>query len=621
MKLREKEKSIEWYHLSPILFIVMILPLIVHLKIIPLTGASYEFWTGTKDNLDFFSYYKGLWLLIAAAFALLIYVVKLFQGNGNLVKKDLIMYYLAAGVYLLFVIGSTIFSSYQSIATTGYPDRYEGVYILVAYIFVFFITSSLISTEKHIKVILGSLITGAAIIGVIGLFQYLGYDIWKSDLGKNLMLPSQYANMADKLQFQFAKHTIYATLYHTDYVGSYMAMLFPLSFTLLVLVKNKWFKLLMAFITVLMAINWLGCNSRAGMVGGVLAFVVFLISINKIVITHWKYFAAGIFVSMAIFVGLNYISHGYLGLRVTSLIVDAKSIISSNENAQVESASIPLRDIKIIGTQGTVVTTTETLSFIYNNDQLTFEDGSKNFLDSSFDNKSGKISLKDPRYKDYTLLAGKMGNNIVLKLDKGDIKLLFNLKQEGISLLDNMGKVIELKPVEAWGFNGHERLGSSRGYIWSRSLPLLKNTMVFGYGPDTFAAYFPQNDIMGKMYAYYGDMWQLVDKPHNLYLQIALNSGVISLLAILMLFGLYIIKSLRIYIKNSYTDLLSQIGVSIFVAVVGYLGAAFFNDSVISVAPFFWVLLGMGVGINHMISTRITNSNEVMRVSEQKLPL
>lgn len=605
MKSRMQDScKIEWYHLLPLMFIIAIVPLIVHLKVIPLTGASFNFWTGTKENLDFFSYYKGIWLIIATVIALFMYVVILFQNGSEAIKKDLSKYYLAVGAYFLLVVASTLTSDYHSIAISGFPDRYEGVYVLVAYILIFFLMTSMVNNENHVKMILGSLFAGAILIGIIGLFQYLGYDIWKSDLGKSLILPSEYRPSADKLQFQFSKHTIYATLYHNDFVGSYMAMLFPLSFSMLVLAKNKWFKTFLAILTILMAINWLGCNSRAGMVGGLLAFIVFLISINKLVVRHWKYFVAGMIIVIIIFLGLNQFSNGYLGSRVNSLVTDAKTIVGSNEYVQQSSSSIPLKDIKINNTYATVETTTETLSFVFNNNQLTFMDGSKNPIESSYDKANGKLTLKDPKYNEYDLLVGQLGNNTVLKLDKGDIKLLFDLKQEGISLLDNKGMLMTLEPVESWGFMGNERLGSSRGYIWSRSLPLLKNTIFLGYGPDTFAAYFPQHDILGKMYAYYGDMWQLIDKPHNLYLQIALNTGVISLLAVLMLLGLYIIKSMRIFIKNSYDDFLSRAGVAVFVAVIGYLGAAFFNDSIVSVSPVFWALLGLGISINHMISSR-----------------
>ena len=43
-----------------------------------------------------------------------------------------------------------------------------------------------------------------------------------------------------------------------------------------------------------------------------------------------------------------------------------------------------------------------------------------------------------------------------------------------------------------------ERLGSGRGYIWSRSIPLIKQAGFMGLGADTYPEYFPQNDFKGK---------------------------------------------------------------------------------------------------------------------------
>ena len=39
-------------------------------------------------------------------------------------------------------------------------------------------------------------------------------------------------------------------------------------------------------------------------------------------------------------------------------------------------------------------------------------------------------------------------------------------------------------------------------------------------------------------------------------------------------------------------------GIAIMLGVVGYLAAGIFNDSVVSVAPVFWILLGTGVALN-----------------------
>lgn len=71
-----------------------------------------------------------------------------------------------------------------------------------------------------------------------------------------------------------------------------------------------------------------------------------------------------------------------------------------------------------------------------------------------------------------------------------------------------------------------------RGYIWSRTIPILPDYLVLGAGPDCFLYEFPQDDILGKLYAY-GTGSIVVDKPHNLYLQIFVNEGGIALLAFL----------------------------------------------------------------------------------------
>ena len=161
----------------------------------------------------------------------------------------------------------------------------------------------------------------------------------------------------------------------------------------------------------------------------------------------------------------------------------------------------------------------------------------------------------------------------------------------------NSKKDIDLEDPKSIGFAGKEKLASSRGYIWSRSLPMLRNTLLLGTGPDTFVFEFPQNDLLGKLYAY-DSATTIVDKPHNLYLQIALNEGVIALLAFLGIILIYIVDSIKLYaLKSKFTE--NEImGISVFLAVIGYLFAGIFNDSVISVAPIFWIVLGVGVAVN-----------------------
>lgn len=597
----KKEKIVQnysWYYLFPIMFLLAIVPLIVYLKVIPLSGAAFDFWTGQKENLDFFSYYKMIWIIVCSILSVGAFALSVMSTGVDKIKLSL--YYIPIAIYAFFVILSTEFSQYTDISLTGFTDRYEGMYVLLAYMAVLFVTINLVKTEQHIKVLVGALITGALIIGVIGVLQYFGYDFFKSTFGKDLILPASYQNIADKLQFQFSKGMIYATLYHLDYVGSYMAMLFPLSFTLFLLTKRVWLKVLFAAFSLLMAINWLGCTSRAGLFGGFVALILLMIMMNRYIFKNWKFFIGGIVILCLIVFGLNYTAKGYLGSRIHSLISDVTKVTEGSGTGGGQASSF-LQGLTVKGNEATITTLTDTLKIEVNNGQISFNDKDNHPIAVNADPNTGKIVLQDNRYKDYNISTRKIDNMNTISVERGMIKLVYKISNNQIALLNNKGNVVNLQPVEKWGFQGKELLGSSRGYIWSRSIPLLKHTLFIGYGPDTFAIYFPQNDLVGKYYAYNGDMWQIVDKPHDFYLQVGINTGIISLLALLSLFIAYFIKSVKLYIRNNYDDFASRAGVGVFVAVFGYLGAAFFNDSIVSVAPVFWILLGLGISINYML--------------------
>ena len=85
-------------------------------------------------------------------------------------------------------------------------------------------------------------------------------------------------------------------------------------------------------------------------------------------------------------------------------------------------------------------------------------------------------------------------------------------------------------------WKGHEKALSGRGYIWGRTIPLILKHLIWGSGPDTFAAEFPQTDYVMKANTGAGMYQQLPTKAHSLYLQTALQTGVLSLLCLIKTF-------------------------------------------------------------------------------------
>ena len=105
-----------------------------------------------------------------------------------------------------------------------------------------------------------------------------------------------------------------------------------------------------------------------------------------------------------------------------------------------------------------------------------------------------------------------------------------------LSMVDRFGTPVDLNvPVESFGFKGVERLGSNRGYIYSRSIPLLKHNIILGAGADNFVLEFPQQDIKSKL-EFLGDPYVIIDKPHNMFLQMGINDGCIALLVMICTF-------------------------------------------------------------------------------------
>jgi len=188
----------------------------------------------------------------------------------------------------------------------------------------------------------------------------------------------------------------------------------------------------------------------------------------------------------------------------------------------------------------------------------------------------------------------------------------FYISEDSVKIIGSGGRLTEPKESRLFEpLRGLETIGSNRGYEWGATIPMLKDYAITGSGPDNYPIAFNQDDFIAKLNLIDFDANIVVDKPHNMYLQTAVNTGVGSLLATLSIFMIYIISSIKLYYKMTFTQSDEVIGVACLISIIGYLSAAMFNDSVSSVAPLFWLVLGIGISINLMLKNRIENSAEI----------
>ena len=143
---------------------------------------------------------------------------------------------------------------------------------------------------------------------------------------------------------------------------------------------------------------------------------------------------------------------------------------------------------------------------------------------------------------------------------------------------------------------GYERIVSGRGYIWGRSIPLLKENLFIGKGPETFMLQFPQNDYISAANAGYYNM--IVSRPHSAYLQIGIQTGVVSLLFYVLIFIFYFIRTLFSLFQKKKVSKTEWIKISILLSLIGYMICMLAHDSLVVTAPIYWALLGCGISLN-----------------------
>ena len=183
--------------------------------------------------------------------------------------------------------------------------------------------------------------------------------------------------------------------------------------------------------------------------------------------------------------------------------------------------------------------------------------------------------------------------SIIYKLDKKHIVILLATFAFITIVMNNIssGKIIgrfftigiDFKRVIEQSPD-YQRAGAGRIFIWKRVLKLIPQRPLFGYGLETLGIVFTEH--------FYSDIIErynrliIFDKAHNEYLNIAVTTGIPSLMVYLYFISNIIKKAIKGISKNIMI-------IPLFCSIIGYLVQGFFNISVVSVAYIYWIMLGI----------------------------
>ncbi len=611
-------------------------PSVVALAIVPILMQATMIGSDLVDRLRYFGgtelYNDGVYYLPdtnsqCKAFAVVVFALVMLAVAviccafmfRNAEKRTLV-YTGSSVLFVLMSLASALGSDYQQTAFYGLHDRAEGFFTLACYFVMFLFTMYAFRKTQNFRYVVYALMVCTGGNFIIGLFQFTGNNLFAFDWFYNIFVDSEFRGVLELDKDGASFGSMYGALYHYNYVGSFAGMVIPLFTVLTISGKRIVHKIVYALFACVSLFMLFASTARSGIVALAVATVVGLLVFARVLIRRWKITVSVVGAVAVLAVGANIVMDNALFKRIPSLFQDAIELVVPAENTDMFS-ELAIREIKH-NSDGTVsfVTQTDTLNVGYNAEQgkFTFADSSGEAVPLNVSDMKN-VTVADEDFKDINMeivcldSTTEIQNALLLWFgNKNGNTMVFNrYSDNSIHMIDpNLGYKITPVNAEAFGFKGKEKLGSSRGYIWSRTIPLLKECLITGYGPDTYVYEFPQNDYLAKSYAYGEGMYITVDKPHNLYLQIFVNNGLIAFAAFLVICVYYLVDCFRLYALKKQYRTEQYYGISIMLAVVGYLTAGIFNDSVVAVAPVFWILLGVGVALN-TVNRRIYRNQSV----------
>lgn len=597
----------------PVFLLFAFLPMVV--KYVTYTSRLSEFsWVlseMTNTDWDLYGKQVVLILLSGSMFFLFIigYVVKQthlpeefrFREKSSFLRKQWHIL-IPIGIYLLLALLSAICSDYKLAAFAGSDDQFESFFAVLAYGIVLCYLFLVISTEKQVLTAAIAVYAGIAILSLTALFQIAGNSPIHWDFLQPLIAPKSYwaengdvITWADNGQISLFSH-------NPNYAGVLLALLSSFSFGM-ILTERKWKQLLWKLLLFLATVAGLvATGSKAGLLVFIAVCFFSLIFLRRKVKKHWYiYLSATVVIILA----------GVL-LFHDSLESGAAKVIHAIKLEKGEEN--PLTDME---------TTPEGIQFTYRD--ISFLVGldvdMADILSGALTETTFHIFVKNASGGDIPVYSAADGTAYCLDYSGlEDVKIQFGIMNEIVPILtvqlnnhtwsfvkldgeselyfylNPYGRAEQLTPVERIGFRGYEHFATNRGLIWSMTLPLLKERILIGSGNNTFAFIYPQNNYK-DMY-YYLDDTTITTRPHSMYLQIAVETGVLSLIALLVFFGGYLLQSLRIYWSCDFETWSERVGFACFLAVVTYLVCGLTNDSMITVAPVFWGICGIGLAAN-----------------------
>lgn len=566
--------------LAPIIMITSVIFLLVGLHTYTMPVSQFAYLAGGDNTLmfDTMSWVKMVAVIATACIAAVLLIYYLANGKRTIRRSCI---YIPMIVYAFTIVISYAFSDYKQFALWGTFDRFEGTIVHLCYLFMMFYAINCVDGEKELSFIADTLFVAVTVACLIGVTQLTGHDFFDSTLGKLLLLGSH----AGEFDLYMGSGGVYQTVYNINYVAFYLCMVVPILLNRIIDVtfdrenhpSRVSYRAWLIALFGLIIINIAGASS----VGSIPGLVFAVIAVLTVRFTKAHRLRSILIIPAAYAVMAVLVSTGVFGSRFSPFIKSATDRPSIDEISMHDNTvEISVNGNRIIAEYGA-----DEGGFSVRNEL------GQDYALFTLPGKEDRYEFDNDALMGLVAFTPFMQDDIVFaQFDIAGEHFTFAFTPQGPRYINASGKTEPIETAEHAGIFRNYSFSNGRGYIWDTAIPLVPRYIFCGAGADTFMFIFPQNDYITR---FENTLWTgaLYDKPHNMYLQIALSFGLTGLFAFIGMMTGAIVLAIKRFKEGKITSLTA----SVLIGITAFLMSALVNDSSVSVMPMFYGLLGTAI--------------------------
>ncbi len=551
------------------------------------SGGSYADWfLSCKETL----YFVLVVVICGYAAGERLFPDQLCRVNP-LYRRTALLPVCCVGGYFVLSCLSALFSENKDVVLRGICTEYEGLAALFAYCVLFLFGFNFITGKKLLGRFSRILIALAAVCAVLSAVEYVVIPLLELPFMKYLIAPPQYRDAAATVQRSNSFREAVLMFYNANYAGACFALLLPAPVYGILAGRRPAVRIGSAAICAALAAAGVMTNVTTTfyVMAAEMLLLLGVLLLKRAVRIRELLVTVGAFAVLAAVLTLctggaftrtlfksatneGAYSVGHNVYRLSEIRISGRTLYLASEGSGY--TVMPPYDtgetLRILADPGTTYSVTEQTDMML----LLHDDATD--ADLSFLVADGLLYV-DPGY---------------------DSTIDFAVTTDGLQLVAQNGTLLDEIPAGRMAesaLNRYNSLFTGRGYIWLESLPILRECLILGKGAGNFPFFFVQNDVIGLCNTD-GTYRLVIDKPHSMYLQIAITAGIPALLCILVLFGSFVFRGLHCLWKADAaafrSDRRVMLMLCLYAGICGYMVSGLINDSSITVSPVFWLLFG-----------------------------